>query len=360
MPEPLSSLRASAPKALHPLSIQASVEHVEIAARLHLEYGFDVVLTASSDPRRDPYLALEKAARAFTDMTGAYAQLDANRYAGPNRRHGATPLNAEWARKQIDLGAPLVVTDAGYLGEDTAQLQLALAKAAELQRSVDAQVLAIIPVDASMMRKKRAEIVDLIGASDVPVGLALGHAKDPLSAQSVVGTLIELLARGNVQPRRIDLSGIGALAFGAEGVSIGTTATLRHVYPTRNSGGGTSPYWSTLVPKTMSWRTHDRVMDAASTFTDHVFWQCECSYCYGRPVSFAVRTEEAAISHNFATVSMIADRVLTSSDPRASWLAMCQHAQTYAFSVMAASGPGWEPQDFLGAWIANRPIPVES
>lgn len=359
MSEPVYLLKTSAPAALSPLSIQASVEHVELATRLHLEYGFDVVLTASSDPRRDPYSALEKAARTFTHMTGAYAQLDANRYAGPNRRHGATPLNTDWAKKQVELGAPLVVTDTGYLGEDTAQLQAALAQAADLQRTVDSPVLATIAVDATMLRKQRNEVVDLIGGSTVPVGLALGHAKDPFSAQSVVGTVIELLAGNNVQTRRTDLSGIGALAFGAVGASIGTSATLRHVYPPKKGGGATSEWWSTLVPKTMGWRTHDRVMDAASTFVDHVFWDCECAYCYGRSVAFAVRTAEAAISHNYATISMLAERVLSSSDPRRTWLAMCQHAQTYAYEVMAESGPGWEPQDFLGAWSANRPIPVQ-
>ena len=116
----------------------------------------------------------------------------------------------------------------------------------------------------------------------------------------------------------------------------------------------------TLVPGTMSWRTHDKVMDAASTFTDHAFWKCGCDYCYGRSISSAIQSEEAAIGHNFATIKSLANHVLSSSNPRLSWFEMCQHAQTYAYEVMSASGPGWEPQDYLGAWLNNKPVPVRN
>lgn len=359
MPEPLTLLKTAVPAALRPLAIQASVEHLDVAIALHLDFGFDVILTASSDPRRNPYVALEKASKVFLDKTGSHAQLDANRYAGPHRRMGATDLKVDWAQKQMELGVPLVITDAGYVEHDIEQVRQTLNNAVDLQSVVDGPVLAKLAVAAPMLRNFRHELVDLIGGCPLPVGLALGHAGDPLSSPRVVATLIELLALGNVHPRRIDLSGIGALAFGAPGVSIGTTATLRHVYPARSGGGGTSPWWSTLVPGTMSWRTHDRVMDAASTYTNHTFWQCGCDYCYGRSISHAIQSADAAMSHNFSTIKTIANRVMTSSDPRLSWFEMCQHAQTYAYDVMAESGPGWEPQDFLGAWVSNRPVPAE-
>jgi len=358
MPEPLQFLKPSPPTTLRPLAIQAGVEQLDLAVELHNAHGFDVVLTASSDRRRDPHASLEKAARGFTERTGSFAQLDANRYAGPNRRMGASELSIEWAKKQMELGAPLVVTDAGYIEDDISQVRESLANASALQHKVGRPVLAMLAVGAPMLRKNRAEFVDIIGSSTVTVGLALGHEKDPLSSSGVVATLIELLPLGHVQPRRIDLSGIGALAFGASGVAIGTTATLRHVYPSKSSGGATSEWWSTLVPRTMSWRTHDRVMDAASTFVDHAFWRCECDYCYGRSISSAIQTREAAIAHNFATIATLADRVLSSPDPRLTWFSMCQHAQTYAYAVMEESGPGWEPQDYLGAWVGNRPIAV--
>lgn len=99
-------------------------------------------------------------------------------------------------------------------------------------------------------------------------------------------------------------------------------------------------------------------MDAASTFANHVFWRCNCDYCYGRSISSAIQSEAAAIGHNFATIKSLADRVLSSPDPRLSWFEMCQHAQTYAYEVMYESGPGWEPQDYLGAWLSNKPVPV--
>jgi hypothetical protein len=361
VPEPFDFPKAVSPSTSRPLAVQASVDHLDLAANLHLEYGLGVVLTASSDPRRDPYAALETASHTFTERTGSVAQLDANRYAGLQRRTGASELSVEWARKQVQLGASTVVTDAGYIHDDITQVRDALAKAARLQSAVDRPLLAMLAISAPMLRKNRTELVDLVGGSSVAVGLALGHSGDPLASTRGVATLIELLGLGHVHPRRIDLSGIGALAFGAPGVAIGTTATLRHVYPSKKtSGGATSQWWSTLVPGTMTWRTHDRVMDAASTFTDHVFWQCNCGYCYGRSIAGAIRSAEAAIAHNFSTIATIADRVLSSSDPRTSWVQMCQHAQTYAYEVMAASGPGWEPQDYLGAWVSNRPVAVQS
>lgn len=358
MPEPFALLRPVA--ATRPVLLQANVEHLDLAVQLHHEFGFDVVLTASSDRRRDPFATLENASRSFTERTGAFAQLDANRYAGPNRRIGATDLTQEWGERQARLGVPLIMTDAGYTDEDIAQVRAAIQKAKQLQSALDAPVLATIAVGAPMLRKHRNELVDIMGDSGLEIGLALGHAKDPLSSAAVVKTLIELVGLGTVHPRRIDLSGIGALAFGAPTVSIGSTATLRHVYPSKGNGGPTSPWWSTLVPRTMNWRTHDRVMDAVSTFADHVFWNCPCRYCYGRSIASAVRTATAAMTHNFATVAMIAEDVLTSPDPRATWVSKCSSAQSYAYEVMEQSGPGWEPQDFLGAWVNNRPTPVQA
>lgn len=359
MPEPVTPLQTPTPTARRPLVIQASIDQLELTVQLHNVYGFDVVLTASSDPRRDPYAALEAASRYFTEQTGSHAQLDANRYAGPNRKFGASELNLEWARAQLRLGTPMAITDAGYI-EDISQIPEALAHAEAVQGDVDGPVLATIAIPAPMLRNHREELVDLLGSSSVSVGLALGHAKDPLASPRAVAALIELLALGTVHSRRIDLSGIGGLAFGAQTAAIGTNATLRHIYPPTGGGGATSAWWSTLVPGTMSWRTHDRVMDAASTFSDHRFWECECGHCAGRSIASTIRSAEDATAHNFATIDMLAKRVLSSPDPRLTWIEMCRHAQTYAFEVMAASGPGWEPQDYLGAWVANRPIPVAS
>lgn len=99
-------------------------------------------------------------------------------------------------------------------------------------------------------------------------------------------------------------------------------------------------------------------MDAAGMFPDHVFWNCPCENCYNRPIPFAVRTEAEVVTHNFSVISRVASNLLASPDPRLSWFAMCQSAQTYAYQVRAESGPGWEPQDFLGAWLSNQPSRV--
>lgn len=212
MPEPLALLKTSVPHALRPLAVQASVENLDLVVGLHLEFGFDVVLTASSNPHRNPYVTLENASRAFYDRTGSYPQLDANRYAGPHRKIGATDLDIDWALKQVALGAPLIVTDAGYIHDDISQVRDAISKAVELQRILEKPVLATLAIAVPMLRNFRTELVDLVGASPIAIGLALGHAGDPLSSIQVVATLIELLALGKVHPRRIDLSGIGALA----------------------------------------------------------------------------------------------------------------------------------------------------
>jgi hypothetical protein len=358
MPETATLFAAPSQPLRTAIAIQASVYELELAVSLRDAYGFEVVLTAPSDPRRNPYKELEKAALAFCDKTGTMPQLDANHYAGPGRRLGPSELSADWAVRQIDLGVPVVVTDAGYVDGNIGDIRIALEHAAQLQQLVGAPVLASLAFPSVLLRHHSNEIVDIVGEAGMRVGLALGHAGDPLGPVYAVAGLLKLIKLGTVEPRRIDLSGIGALALGARSAAIGTSATLRHVYPIGAGGGSTSAFPSILVEKALCWRTQDRVMDAASQFLDHVFWLCGCTFCYGRPIHSSIRTAEDAIAHNYAVIAALADRVLTSPDPLTTWTETCRYAQSYAFEVAAESGPNWNPQDFLAAWVANQPSRV--
>jgi hypothetical protein len=354
MPEPLAFFEPVRSRLANGLSLQASVDETTLAANLYNLHGFEVVLTASSDRRRDPIKELRENARRFVELTGVTPEMDANRYAGPNRVMGGTEVDRAWCELQASLGAPVVTTNAGYL-ESLIEVAAAIDAATEMQKIIDAPIRATISIPVNLLKTNGEAIIDLLGSSPVDVGLALGHAGDPMGTKYAVAAMMKIAALGNVASRRIDLSGIGVLAFGAAGAAIGTTATLRHVYPIQNGGGPVSPWWSTLVEKSLSWRTHDRVMDASSVFNDDVFWACLCDYCYGRPIYASIRDNTAAIAHNYSVIVRISERVLSSPDPAATWLSMCRHAQTYAYEVEAQSGPAWAPQDYLGAWISNQP-----
>lgn len=336
------------------LSLQASVDETELAASLYNLHGFEVVLTASSDRRRDPAKDLRDRAHRFVELTGVTPEMDANRYAGPNRVLGGTRIDRDWCELQASLGAPVATTNAGFL-ETVSDVAAAVDAAAEMQKVVDIAIRATVSIPVGLLKSNSDAIIDVLGGSPVQIGLALGHSADPLGTKFAVAALMEIASLGNVVSRRIDLSGIGLLAAKAPGAAIGTSATLRHVYPVRAGGGSVSPWWSTLVEKSLSWRTHDRVMDAASVFNDEVFWSCMCHHCYGRPIYSAIRDKSGAIAHNYSLIALIAARVLESPDPMATWLAMCKHAQSYAYEVEAQSGPSWAPQDYLGAWISNQP-----
>ncbi|ROQ16080.1 hypothetical protein EDF54_0960 [Rathayibacter sp. PhB93] len=353
MPSPLAIFESDHSRLSTGLSLQASIDETELAANIHKAYGFDVVLTASSDRRRDPTKDLREGARRFTDLTGMTPELDANRYAGPNRDFGGARIDRGWCELQASLGVPIVTTNAGFL-ETVDDIRAAIASAQELQHVIDAPIRATISIPVSLLKTDANAVIDILGGSPLEVGLALGHGADPLGTKYAVEAVMKIASLGNVASRRIDLSGIGVLALGAPGAAIGTTATLRHVYPIKAGGGATSQYWSTLVEKSLSWRTHDRVLDASSVFRDEIFWTCLCDYCYGRQIYSSIRDKSAAIAHNYAVIARIAERVLSSPNPFTTWVEMCRHAQTYAYEVEAESGPAWAPQDFLGAWVASQ------
>jgi len=339
------------------LSILAPVGQVKGAAALRNSLGLDVVLAASTDPRHNPTTSLTGSAERFLELTGVMPELDANRYAGKSRSLGASPLDRAWCEKQVALGAPTVLTNGGYIDGDVADVKKAVSLAEDMQHVIDAPVTAMIVLSSALLRAETTALVDIFGGARVRIGLALGHQGDPLAAKSSVAALIRVLGSGNVELRRVDLSGIGGLAFGAAGAAIGTTATLRHVYPIRPSKMVPSQYPSILVEKSMSWKTQDRVMDAAATFDDDAFWTCECDTCFGRRIDSALRTEQEIIAHNSAVIVRIARKVLGSTDPVVTWMQMCISAQSYCYEI-AEYGPRWEPQDFLGAWWANQPTRV--
>lgn len=357
MPEPLPMFTPPPLAGSSRLALQASAANADHAATLHTAHGFDVVLTASTNPRQDPAATLERQARRFVELTGQTPELDANRYAGNARSLGATPLDRGWCERQAALGVPRVLTNGGYIDSDVRDVAAAVRLAEEMQHVIDSPVMATIAINSTLLRTEPDAIVDILGGSRVAVGLALGNAGDPLAAKSTVGSLIRVLALGNVELRRVDLSGIGALAFGAPGAAIGTTATLRHIYPMQKGGHAPSPYPSVLVEKSLTWKTQDRVMDAAAVYDDDAFWLCECDTCFGRRIDHALRSEADIVAHNFGVIARIARKVLGSTDPVTTWMQMCSAAQSYSYDI-DSSGPNWEPQGFLGAWWANQPTRV--
>ncbi|MBB1195858.1 hypothetical protein [Curtobacterium flaccumfaciens] len=280
---------------------------------------------------------------------------DANRYAGSGRSYGADNLQPGWLQAQDDLGLSFLTLDSGYIvdGDWDGVQRLLEAGALGTERFGD-RVHIDLPVDARMVRDAPERLIDLIAQYGSRVTLKLGHRADPLARPDTVAALVQVLdASHRVSLGRTDLAGVGALAVGAEYVSIGTTTSLRHVYPPvkRSGGGGRNVDFALIVPRALQFRQHARVLEVIALDPDNPRWVCGCGPCEGRSLE-RIRSEEQAWEHSLA---IIYDRAaaLTALPTRHErlrhWSETCAYAD-FENRDLRDEMPDWPVPDNHSAW----------
>lgn len=335
------------------LWVHAATQHVpQIAAS-----GFPVVYTAPSNARgQGIFRSLENTVAAHRQLNGsADVAFDGNRYSGSGRSYGAGNLQPGWLQAQDDLGLSFLTLDGGYIvdGDWDGIGRLLDAGAAGKQRFGD-RVHVDLAIDAKMLRHSPGRIVDLIGQSGCRVTLKLGHRTDPLARRDTVAALVQVLAANNrVSLGRTDLAGVGALAVGADHVSVGTTTSLRHVFPPtkKSGGGGRNVDFALIVPRALQFRQHVRVLEAIAADPDNPRWVCLCGPCGGRSLE-RIRTEQQAWEHS---LSVVFDRANTMSalPTRAArirhWSERCAYAD-FENRELRDEMPDWPVPEYHGAW----------
>ncbi|MEV0704264.1 hypothetical protein AB0I53_40995 [Saccharopolyspora sp. NPDC050389] len=144
-------------------------------------------------------------------------------------------------------------------------------------------------------RDKVEKLCDEISAHGVAVAVVLEHRDDPLGVQAALRGLLRLVALDTpVLLLRSDVSALGALCFGALYAAVGTTPTLRHLYPvTSGGGGGGERPVSILVPHCLSYVGTEKVAAAIPLTPDQAnHWECVCDTCNGRQLEHFVTIED--------------------------------------------------------------------
>ncbi|MFI6325100.1 hypothetical protein ACIBG8_46820 [Nonomuraea sp. NPDC050556] len=334
------------------LLIQVEADKVSDALPLVEAGGSGIVVTGEEAT----YLA-SSAWRAELDEP---LLIDRRRYAGKSRKLGTAKLSRPWMEAQRQLGVATLLTDSGYVGQgDEASLHAILEQTAEL----DGDATAVLPLHTSWLSPARIQLlISAVCAYDVPVALVLEHKSDPLGSRQAATGLARLLQQPmtSVSLLCTDVSGLGALSFGAQWAAVGVTSKLRHLYPTdsRGGGGGRPPARHALVAPLLSLMSVDRIAEGwAATHHDadleRDIWRCTCSTCGNRTMEWLATASAAELTAHTFQLLLDVREGLAQLQPNArqeSWLCKCRDAIWRNEDLSHRSGLNWQVPRFLRAW----------
>jgi hypothetical protein len=256
---------------------------------------------------------------------------DRQRYKGRRRKRAYEPFDAEWIRRQRNLGLPAIIPDSGYVAErDLQGLRLLLQRSKEVAGAVALLPLANWWMYGEGLTLLRAEL----RGADLPVALVLEHRDDPLGVLRILEGVVTLLRDGvTMLVLRCDVSAIGLIAHGALAAAYGSRTSIRHLYPMpqgSGGGGGGKPAESAFWPAGMALHYRDLLYDAVTASPDHPQWICACRVCRGgRLDRLATSSIEEVRQHSASSLLDLRNQmagVATSDRPRW-WTSRCRNAQ---------------------------------
>lgn len=358
-------LRRPVPPSLRPVQgvgesffVHAPSSKVSSVAPLCAMEALGAVYTMPTGDTRSK--TLKSTVELHRHIAGAEATVlvDANRYSGKNRLLASAPLSRRWLEEQWDLGITWAITDSGYVDRGaTNDLRALVANAKALSRSTTGQFFLAVPIDVKWVTEDAEQLRKLVEAHGIPVAYMLGSPGDPLASRKAVEGLLYLLESPVTSAlMRTDQSAIGALAGNATFSAMGTSATLRHIYPPRPGGFGPNPPPSVLVPQGLSHHRTDTLAAAIGLTPDERHWLCECERCQAARLDTILDPVDA-FSHNVHAITDIARHVLQGGDRAASlrsWTATCRNAQFVHMDIANSTQMNWNSPRFLAAWVAAR------
>lgn len=357
-----NALRRPIPPSLRPVSglgeaffIHAPNSKVSAVAQLCTTDALGAVYTMPTGGGRDK--TLEKTLKVHRGIAGdaATVLVDANRYFGNNRLPASAPLNHEWLQRQWDSGITWAVTDSGYLDRAASEdLRTLFAHGKELARKSSGNFFLAVAADNNWVTERAEEMRTIVEEHGIPVAYMFGSTGDPLGSKKAVEGLLHLLdspvASGLM---RTDQSAIGALAGNATFSAMGTSSSLRHIYPPRKGGGfRPSSFPSALVPQGLSFHRTDTLARAIGLTPDELHWLCPCERCQGARLD-SIYDGDQAFVHSVYAITDVARNVMEGGDRTTSltsWAAKCRAAQFVHIDISNSTQMKWDYPDFLGAW----------
>ena len=344
------------------LLVQCRASEAHDVLRLAARPGCGVVVTAPRD-RRDVWALADVAQRDGTPML-----VDADTYSGSSRRRGTARFDPAWLQLQREVGLP-VLSDSGYVGErDTVGLDRVLGQARAI-----GDVIATLPLHAGWWfdpYRGLPRLLERVRHAGVPVAIALEHRDDPFGVARTLRGVLALVQVGvPVVQLRCDVSGLGLLCHGAHAAAVGTSTSLRHIYPRtdRASGAfGRRPEPATLVRDCLSFQTINKIVQAIAADPDSSLWiGCPCPTCNGRTLDHIAMAPEherpaRAFGHALHVLFDLRDDLVGRAADRTarqrSWREHCSSA-AFRFDELNDAGQWWKVPSFLRNWLA---VPVPS
>ncbi|MET8000835.1 hypothetical protein [Nonomuraea glycinis] len=281
---------------------------------------------------------------------------DRRRYAGKNRPRGTARFAPAWIESQRAVNMATVLTDSGYVGQgDHEALEAILKQAA----SAGPDVCAVLPLHISWLADPGVKpLMAEVNQHEVPVALVLEHSGDPLGTQYAVNGLKRLLGESLVPVGLLstDISGLGAMAYGAAWAAVGVTSSLRHLYPADRKGGlpfGAKRARHAIVPRLMTFMNVDRIAEGWANAqrhddVDENLWRCFCVECGNRTMDRLVTcTELSLAAHNISILAELHQQVTDA----ASWEQAIGDALGCYDLLRHEYQVAWEPPAFMYAWL---------
>ncbi|MFI5607043.1 hypothetical protein [Amycolatopsis sp. NPDC051903] len=340
------------------LLIQCRPSQLDAVLELGREHDTGIVLTST---------APEAAVRYLHDrqFTGPIL-CDADRYSGNRRISAGSGTHPAWCRRQRESGL-LPLTDSGYLApRNLTGLRTILRSAARQPEPA----VAVLPLAARWFATAAiaTALVTEINRHAVPVALVLEHGTDPFGTQFVVRGVIQLL-EASVVPvllLRCDLSAIGALCHSAHAAAMGTTSSLRHLYPIRAGRPHLVSGDSVFVPALLGYHKYETCRRIfTNTPAIDQLWPCACMVCEGRTpleLEHADEPKAAAFLHSahclLGLSAEIASHAATREQRISAWHEACSHALFVHDQVTESSVVLAKPRN-LHAWtvVTADPLP---
>ncbi|MEW9527296.1 hypothetical protein [Microbispora sp. NPDC049125] len=281
--------------------------------------------------------------------------VDRRRYSGRGRLRGTARFDPSWIESQRALSTTTVLTDSGYVGEGDQEALVAILE--QTTRAGD-NVCAVLPLHITWLADPGLKLlVGEVNQYQVPVALVLEHASDPLSTQRAVTGLKNLLSQAQVPVSLLctDISGLGAIAYGAAWAAVGVTSALRHLYPADKKGPPfrPSPARHAIVPRLMTFMNVERIAEGWARAQLHAdldenLWRCWCTECGNRTMDrFVTCTDLSLAIHN---VSILDDLHQQITGPE-SWKRAISDALGWYLWMQDEYHLTWDSPAFMNAWL---------
>jgi hypothetical protein len=351
-PAPVSAAGPSAALLADCLLVQASTGELEDALRLADRDGSGLVVTGKD--------ALSACSGRWRERFRRPVLADRRRYSGKARSRGTAPLSNGWLDDQRAAGTAVVLTDSGYVGERD---ERALGSVLDQAAHAAGDVVAVLPLHISWLREGLKTLIFEVNSHGIPVALVLEHREDPLGTRWAVAGLTELLRQSQVPAGLLsaDVSGLGAIASGAQWSAVGVKTSLRHLYPVSDGGFHQAPSISGLIRPLLAMVTVQKIAEAWARTCDnpewvHDIWTCGCQACQGRTLDWLATAAESEVNaHTFELLLDLRDNLAGMPAGRLrqrSWTSKCEAAASRYDELRLGLRVGWKIPGYLKSWTA--------